>query len=202
MRKRSSLRLSLRLASSGGEHEPPSPQPSPTPSTSSSSTISSVRSNSVSLLTAPFRRMSVLRRNWFLEQDEGGREGEEEEDSPTVARAREVIADRGKRQALVNQLMAMDTDYIEKVHFVACVHEYANTPERTDRENKGRRLVDLFVGKDAKFPLQGVPAHTRHQLLHGHHHHEPDSALLVGLGDLFLHELVANQDFVDALMGV
>ncbi|KAH9261171.1 hypothetical protein BASA81_000875 [Batrachochytrium salamandrivorans] len=195
MRKRSSLRLSLRVgSSSGGEQEPPSPQPSPTPSTSSSSTISSVRSSSVSLLTAPFRRMSQLRRNWFLEQDEGG----DDEDSPTVAKAREIIADRSKRQALVNQLITMDTDYIEKIHFVACVHEYANTPGQLDRENKGRRLVTLFVGKDAKFPLQGIPPHTRHQLLH----HEPSSALLVGLGDLFLHELVASQDFVDALLGV
>lgn len=146
-----------------------------------------------SLIPTPFRKMSAKSAAlWFLDENV---ENEQHSASTMEAmdKVKQIVANRTTRQDLINRLIAIDSDYIEKVRFLSCVGEIETTICLLQREKKSRSMVDLFVGDGARFQCRGIPPAVVQKLKAGAHDE------LKTVRAAFLVELVSKEDFMRAL---
>jgi hypothetical protein len=80
-------------------------------------------------------------------------------DPVTMILFQKVMAHRPLRDELVQILLASHTDGLPaKVRFVSAVNEYEKTSNKADKVAKGRKIMTVFVQKDAMFPISGLSA--------------------------------------------
>lgn len=146
-----------------------------------------------SLIPTPFRKMSAKSAAlWFSDESIV----DEQHSASTIEamdKVKQVVANRTTRQDLVNRLIAIDSDYIEKVRFLSCVDEIETTICSLQREKKSRSVVDLFVGDGARFQCRGIPPSVVQKLKAGAHDE------LKTVRTAFLIELLSKEDFMRAL---
>jgi hypothetical protein len=88
-------------------------------------------------------------------------EKEEEEDlnkEETLFRKRliRVLGDIALRKVLIQDILSLPGDYIERIRFCSCVLELSQCESEIEKEQKGSKIVGYFVEPNAMFRCKAI----------------------------------------------
>ncbi|KAH9255414.1 hypothetical protein BASA81_006533 [Batrachochytrium salamandrivorans] len=117
----------------------------------------------------------------------------EEPPSPTHSALREIIANKDSRQALVNSLLEVKGEHVQKIRFVSCVDEFQQLPASKNKSEKGRDIYRFFLADRAMFKCTDAPERYLARAANGVY----DDYLV--LRAIFLEQLANHEDVRQAV---
>lgn len=80
-----------------------------------------------------------------------------DEEPSTRSALQEVILNKDSRQLLINSLLEVKGEHVQKIRFVSCVDEFQQLPASKNKSDKGRDIYRFFLCDRALFRCTGAP---------------------------------------------